>query len=155
MTQGGIQHCLLPIQWSHLQKNVQVPVSLINTMAYIFDVDWTLTTGWPYPPTWKEKPNHATINTLRRLSSQGNNIFILTGRHEKFRKLTTEWLKKQWVTYDALFMNDDDGISSTTYKRQKIQRILAPGRKIHRWYDNNPWVEKIAKELNLPFILIR
>jgi len=124
-------------------------------MAYVFDIDGTLTMWWPYPPTWKEKPNHATINTLRRLSSQGNKIFILTWRDEKFRSLTRDWLKKQWITYDSLFMKEDEHIGSTEYKRTKIERLLAPGRKIQWWYDDNPWVEKIAKELNLPFTLIR
>lgn len=126
-------------------------------MAYVFDIDWTLTIAnkWSWIPNGNEKPRNDIINTLHRLRSQWNKIFILTGREDKYRRVTEEWLRKNDIKYDNLFMREDEHIGSTAYKRTKINRLLIPGRKIQWWYDDNPGVQKIAGELNIPFTLVK
>jgi len=126
-------------------------------MAFVFDIDWTLTAhswGWAFP-TGRELPNKWLLNKLQRLQQQGNKIIILTGRSSKHEWVTRKWLKDNWIIYDTLFMNHDPNVSSTAYKRNKMQRLLAPGRNIHGWFDDNPWVQKVAEELDVPFTLIR
>jgi len=126
-------------------------------MAYVFDIDGTLTIAnkWSWIPNGNEKPRNDIINTLHRLRSQWNKIFILTWREDKYRRVTEEWLRKNDIKYDNLFMREDEHIGSTVYKRTKINRLLLPGRKIQWWYDDNPGVQKIAWELNIPFTLVR
>jgi len=130
---------------------------IIYVMAFIFDIDGTLTAhswGWA-SPTGRESINKDTVNTLHRLHSQWNKIIILTWRNSKYEWVTKKWLKDNGIFYDTLFMNPDQNIGSTAYKRAKMQRLMAPGRKIQWWYDDNPGVQKVAEELKIPFTLIR
>ena len=128
-----------------------------SSMSYVFDIDGTLTaySGWWAFPTGREEINKNTVNTLQRLHSQWNKIIILTGRNSKYEWVTKKWLKDNGIFYDTLFMNHDPHISSTAYKREKMKRIIAPGRNVQGWYDDNPWSQKIAEELKIPFTLIK
>lgn len=123
---------------------------------YVFDVDGTLTNSkYGFAPTGKESVNKEVVATLSRFIKQWSKVVILTGRESKYRRVTENWLKSNWIQYDSLFMRNDEHIGSTAYKKDKMKRLMIPGRKIQGWYDDNPWVQKIAEELNVPFTLVR
>ena len=43
---------------------------------------------------------------IRKLKKQGDEIHIITARHEDERKWTTKWLKENRISYDKLVMTD-------------------------------------------------
>ena len=118
-------------------------------MAYIFDIDWTLTQWDTFPPTWKESPNKTMIQTLDRIKAQWGKIYILTWRPNKYRTITEKWLRDNDIRYDKLIMNNTDK-RSNDFKKEAVQKMYG----INRWYDNNSGVQKIAEELNINFVKV-
>lgn len=59
-------------------------------------VNQTLKKDLPLNPGAKE--------TLERLSREGHNIYLLTGRYEYLRDITQSWLKEKGVPYTQLHM---------------------------------------------------
>lgn len=87
----------------------------------ICDIDGTLSdAGWRASmlPDWdafheasiNDNPFADTVALLEALHSD-TNIAIVTGRNEKYRGLTNQWLIKNRVRYHAIYMRADDDFS--------------------------------------------
>ena len=48
--------------------------------------------------------NKGAKETLEKLSREGHNIYLLTGRYDVLRNITQSWLKEKGVTYTQLHM---------------------------------------------------
>ena len=58
-------------------------------------------------------------------------IMLVTGRSEKFRKMTEDWLEKHKVRYDGLYMRPDgDFRPDHVIKSEILDRLLAAGHEI-------------------------
>ena len=70
--------------------------------------------------------NPVLFEVLQLLLAQGYSIVITTGRHEKSRMDTIEWLRKHGVMYSDLFMrpNDDNTVSGVKLKADWYDYVL-------------------------------
>lgn len=55
-----------------------------------------------------DSPKIATIETVTALYKAGHRIVIFTGRPEKYREPTREWLNFHQVPFSALYMRPDE-----------------------------------------------
>ena len=60
-----------------------------------------------------EEYTHPSLDTIKKLKEEGNNIYIITARYEQdgiesVEGLTEEWLKKNKIEYDRLLINSSD-----------------------------------------------
>lgn len=89
----------------------------------IFDLDGTLcdidhrlhhvqgdNKNWDafYAECVNDKPKDDILDLLYMCDDAGHRIIISSGRSEKVRKETEEWLRKLWVTCDKLFMRPEN-----------------------------------------------
>ncbi len=83
-------------------------------------------------------------DTLRR---SGYNTFIITGRQEKYRRVTSEWLDMQGILYDELVMFPNDfyeinGYVSPKYIELKVHNHIR--KNIHFSLDDyQPMVDAL------------
>jgi FMN phosphatase YigB (HAD superfamily) len=127
---------------------------MTNT-AYIFDIDGTIADNShrqqfvrSKPKNWKaynsmmadDKPIDATIAVCNTLYT-GADIILCTGRQEKDRKLTEDWLLAHKVEYDELFMRKtEDFRDDTIVKKEMLDKIRELGYAIVGAFDDRPKV---------------
>jgi hypothetical protein len=88
---------------------------------FIFDIDHTIsnsfwrdgmigTSSWDdyHEASKNDYPFIKVINLINSLYNQGYAIICITGRPEKFRSLTVDWLLDYKVEVDELLMRPDD-----------------------------------------------
>lgn len=99
------------------------PSKNVGTKAVFFDLDGTLCdVRWrlrvlekKLPGSWDlfnslcvyDDGHDMVIRQLKFLEEQGVAIFIFTGRNEKFRSQTEEWLRKRGIRYVRLIMRPE------------------------------------------------
>lgn len=77
-----------------------------------------------YNAAGEDAPIRETIKVLEALSVTGYRIVILTGRCEKSRKLTEDWLARYYVGYDKLIMRSaDDERPDILYKEEELLKL--------------------------------
>ena len=110
---------------------------------YIFDIDGTLADarhrlhhilGKPQgekdwdswdAETHKDDPIIPIITIANALWAQGQHILLLTGRNERVRKQTENWLYDHDVMYDDMIMRDyGDHRDDNIVKLEKLQEYL-------------------------------
>lgn len=66
------------------------------------------------------------LYTVHALLEQGYEVVFLTGRSERFREVTTEWLRNacRFTDFSLLMRSDDDWSSAAIFKESKIQEII-------------------------------
>ena len=79
---------------------------LLNNMKTIcFDLDGTICSKERIYNKQYAEPNKKLIKKINELYDLGNSIIIFTGRNSLEWRATTDWLKKNRVSYDQLIMN--------------------------------------------------
>lgn len=84
----------------------------MKPLAIVFDIDDTLLI--PSDAPYKEHtvmPNEPIIkllNLLHRTFAKAPTVILLTGRHERLRKITQEECIANSIFYDRLIMNQTD-----------------------------------------------
>lgn len=77
-------------------------------------------------------------------------IILLTGRQEKARKITENWLKKYDISYDLLIMKrDDDFRKGNIYKEDVYNNVLSKEFEILFAIDDNDDVVKLWRSLGI------
>ena len=110
---------------------------------YVFDLDGTLSVHDPtgrvrflnqQPKDWKafhaaaeieivnDPPREDIITLLRDIAETptGPSIYIITGRSEKYRVQTQQWLQKHDIPYDDLFMRGLDDFRQDAIIKSEI-----------------------------------
>lgn len=118
------------------------------------DIDNTLTNESPFSSTSEDIiVSLIKKSTLKKgievIKNKDFNIFIITGRTEKYRKITIEWLYKNDISFNQLIMPPDtyypDNIFNfNLYLKFKLQSCI--DNKIHLMLDDN---EEVVNLLNL------
>ena len=110
-------------------------------LAFLVDVDGTLANlehrlhfldrkpkDWEnfYKKMDKDSPIHSVIKLVKEYANNGYTIIILTGRPERYRAITKQWLDKNGVPYDSLIMKPpvDEFLSSHVWKKQQALHLL-------------------------------
>jgi hypothetical protein len=86
-----------------------------------------------------DKPFKKVVNLINSLSSVGYTIIGLTGRNEKFRQLTTNWILKYKVDIHELLMRPDENFLKNAELKLKLIEDHFKGdyRDIHFLIDDN------------------
>ena len=105
----------------------------------------------------KDKPFIKMIRLINRLNYVGYTIIALTGRTEKFRKLTIEWLVYNEVDINEILMRPDDCfIKNAAMKIQLIkQRFDGIYKNIHFLIDDNEDTCIAFSELGITTLQVR
>jgi uncharacterized HAD superfamily protein len=75
-----------------------------------------------------DEPHSEILWLIQTLYMDGNQIVIATGREEKFKERTVEWLTKHNVPYDALYMcRDGDNRSDAITKLELLEHMQKDG----------------------------
>jgi len=139
-------------------------LKLMKPKAYIFDVDGTLANVDPFLPFIRNGnkdydsfhfssidaiPNFEVVQMLNNAYSDGYAILIVTSRKEKWRGLTSLWLKNNSILSDALYMRfDDDDRSHYDVKKDILDRICKMWDVVHA-VDDHPEIIKLWEENNI------
>lgn len=102
--------------------------------------------------TWNEQPIQEILEQLEKeWYMLDMDIYILTGRKEKYRWVTMHWLAKNNVQYDYLIMQEwKTAKKNHIFKEEKLKEILEV-RDIRMVYDDNPLVGDVCEKLWIPF----
>jgi predicted kinase len=135
------------------------------TNAVIFDIDGTLancshrlhhvTAGsknWDafFAGAKDDLPHREIVDLAQILHAAGKTILLVSGRPEKIRVDTEQWMTEQDVHYERLYMRPDgDHRADTLVKSQILDGILADGYEIDFVVDDRPTVVQVWRERGL------
>jgi hypothetical protein len=104
-----------------------------------------------------DKPFKNVVNLINSLSNVGYEIIGITGRTEKFRKITTEWLIKYRVDVDSILMRPDNCfIKNADMKIQMVtEHFKGDFRRIHFLLDDNVDTILAFNNIGIPTLQIR
>lgn len=110
--------------------------------AIIVDLDGTLTNCdhrldhlQQTPKDWeaffkamdKDHVHEWCLELILAMKARGHAIILLTGRPDDYRDLTTEWLARENIPYEHLFMREaSDKRSDSVVKLEFYKREIAP-----------------------------
>lgn len=86
-----------------------------KTLALIGDRD-------PYDATnceW-DAVNEPIADILNTYAHAGKDIILITGRHERHREATRNWLKANWIPHDLLLMRPDGDHRPDTVVKEEM-----------------------------------
>jgi len=117
--------------------------------AVIFDLDGTLADTEDYEALHKINSDEFRrvarnaddyphmVALAKEAHAQGRDVIILTARSAHYRKDTTEWLSKQGIPYDQLYMRPIDNTEKDKkVKRQILEDQILPHFKVKKAYDD-------------------
>lgn len=91
-------------------------------------------------PDWKafnakmeeDIPNIPIVELYRSLYKSGDfELILVSGRQERFRKLTETWLTWNNIPFDTLLMRgDEDGRADSLVKQDILRNLQAEGKEI-------------------------
>jgi FMN phosphatase YigB (HAD superfamily) len=140
---------------------------MIKREAWIFDVDGTLVNVDPildillgqdrasesfkknYDAFHKESINcspHKDVVDMVWEVCDMLDIIIVTARKEKYRALTSRWLKTHNVPHDALFMRKDDDYREDYEVKKDILENINEYWEVKHAVDDNPSIIKLWEE---------
>lgn len=118
----------------------------------IVDIDGTVALmdgRSPYQPDMTDKPNQPLIDLLQ-LRYTPKEIIIFTGRQEKDRKVTKEWLLKNGVYYSKLVMRKtNDYRSDRVAKKEMYEEHVKDKYYVEAVFDDRNQVVDMWRELGL------
>ncbi|MGB0453219.1 MAG: HAD family acid phosphatase [Bacteriovoracaceae bacterium] len=133
--------------------------------AIIFDFDGTLSNTEhrehyleKTPKDWKgffkdadlDPPHEWCLELVRMCLDRNYKILIVTGRHEGMRELSETWLKKYQVSYERMWMREDeDHRSDSEIKAEIYKRDIEQFFEILFVVDDRKSVVKTWRELGL------
>ena len=140
-----------------------------SRLAVIVDVDGTLTEinqkrkeaieakDWDtfHALSEFEPPNVLVLDMVKDFQRQSHFIFLITGRPEKWRKLTQDWLTENEVPCDALLMrNDDNHEPSYAVKKAYLDALIQSRFKIVCALEDRPQDVQMYRAANVPVVEI-
>lgn len=140
---------------------------MIKRPAWIFDVDGTLVNVDPilsiilnqdrstdsfkrnYDEFHKESINcepHKDVVNMLLEARKDFDIIIVTARKEKYRNLTSRWLKNNNLTHDALFMRQNEDYREDYAVKKDILEYVNVYWDVKHAVDDNPSIIELWKE---------
>jgi phosphoglycolate phosphatase-like HAD superfamily hydrolase len=99
-------------------------------------------------------PNAWVVERAMEHHRNGDAVLIVTGRTEKFRRLTGWWLADHGVPSDALEMRPNGDYRKDFVIKEKILRGLRLQYNIIKAYDDNPAVIDLWKREGIPYTVV-
>jgi len=131
--------------------------------CYVFDIDGTLARNdhrahflAGYKKDWDNFHSHcildtkieSTANTLTALS-WNYTIVLLTGRNEKYRRLTELWLKNNGIEPDCLLMRKDDDFRPDYEMKSEVFDDIEDRFEVLGAFDDNKDVLRMLNFRNI------
>lgn len=125
----------------------------------ISDLDGTLALfgdANPYDRDFSEDElNFAVYTALRRAYMEDQGIILLSGRKEKHREVTEQWLRKNIVAFDALYMRaDDDNRKDAVVKEELYNEHIKGHYNVRAVFDDRLSVCRLWWSLGLPLFRV-
>lgn len=119
--------------------------------AIISDIDGTVAIihhRSPYNTSlcFKDEPNHPVITSLKALKDK---IIFVTGRDEKYRGITIDWLDKYFDNYELYMRPDDDKRSDYIVKQDITINKILPRYNVSLAYDDRPRNSRMYRKLGI------
>lgn len=94
------------------------------------------------------------VADLWRARRTGHTVFILTGRQEKWRHMTTTWCSVRNITFDALLMrNTGDFRKDVAVKGEMLAEVMELFNVVHAW-DDNPAIVELWEANGIPVTVV-
>jgi uncharacterized HAD superfamily protein len=97
----------------------------------------------------EDQPIMSVIAAVRAFTScrDYTAIILLTGRPEKYREATMDWLERNAIPYDSLYMRPDgDHRKAEEYKRGVLGQIQAAGHDVFLAFEDQQDVVDMWRE---------
>ena len=90
----------------------------------------------------QDTPNGPVVSLYRSLwKSNLFEIILVSGRNEKYRKITEQWLVWNEIPFDRLLMRmDDDNRADYLIKQEILYKLISEGKKIEFVVDDRQQV---------------
>ena len=98
----------------------------------------------------KDLPNIPVIKTAKLFHQSGFKIYVLSGRSDKTKKVTTQWLNKYNVPFDLLKMRDKNDTRPDEVIKKEFVVELSILENIFLILDDREKVVKMWRSLELP-----
>jgi uncharacterized HAD superfamily protein len=135
-------------------------------MDYIFDIDDTLSDSserdhylrapnknWDsyYSELVNDNPILSAVEVLKALYAAEHRIILCTGRPERYRNLTVQWLQTHNVPADALYMRQksEQYLRNAEIKRILLAQIIQDGYSPKAVFEDNPHSVEMWREAGL------
>jgi hypothetical protein len=104
-----------------------------------------------------DKPFKNVVNLVNSLASVGYTIIGVTGRNEKFRQLTTNWLLKHKIDVDELLMRPDGNFEKNGVMKLQLveERFKKNYKEIQFLLDDNETTILDFFNLGIPTLQVR
>ncbi len=99
--------------------------------------------------SYLDEPILKIIDEINVLESQDKKIFFITGRPEKYRKITEDWLKKYFKFEIKLFMRKNNDLRNKVEIKKEIFEKHFKRKGIFCVFENDPDLCKLWKDKNL------
>lgn len=119
--------------------------------VWVFDIDGTLAlkgerSPYDYSRVSKDHPNEPVFRVYDALRYMGFDIIVCSGRPEKARRDTEDWLDYYGIKYERLYMRaDGDNRKDYIVKEEMWRRIVKTYNIIGMFDDRNQVVEHARK----------
>lgn len=101
------------------------------------------------PPNWDkffaaciyDDPHEGLCSLARMVSDSETHLILLTGRPERIRAQTSEWLKSQGIFYDKLILrSNSDFRANWEYKEAELKKLKEEGFNVTMAVDDDPHI---------------
>lgn len=104
--------------------------------------------------TTEAEPNWHVVKLINSFYFDVHILFV-TGRHEKWRDATVEWLDKYDIAFDSLFMRPDGDFRKDYVLKEEIYNNLIVAKyKIVFAVDDNPAIVALWRRLGIPVFVV-
>lgn len=77
---------------------------------------------------YKDDVNEIVVEQLQFHKSKGRKIFVVTGRDEVCREITTDWLELHGIQFDEMYMRPKDDYRKDTIIKKEIYQNEVVGK---------------------------
>ena len=132
-------------------------VDIDGTLAHHFDTEGKQTRGHhEYALVGQDRPDHHIIHLVRLYSQAGYSIVITSGRPSSrkdvnVRKLTVDWLMREQVPFDELFMRQEGDYRPDYEVKSEIYEnyILPLGYQVDFALDDRDQIVKMWRSIGI------
>jgi phosphoglycolate phosphatase-like HAD superfamily hydrolase len=137
----------------------------LEMKCYLFDIDGTLadlTHRLPHiqkePKDWDaffaacrdDRPIEHIVDLVHALS-HFDHIVLVSGRSDRVKRQTKDWLREHLINYDALYMRrDGDHRPDNQVKAELLDRLLADGYKPRIVFEDRDQVVQMWRARGIP-----
>ena len=133
--------------------------------TFIFDIDGTIADtshrqhymrekrkNWKafYDEMVNDPPVVPTVRILESLKQAGYKIVLVSGRPNNYRLTTEQWLKANYIQYDALYMREEfDYRADNTVKQEIYNNFIEPNYNVIGVFEDRKRVKRMWVENNI------